>query len=138
MNKLFIINWVILVYGAFTKQVFATCHGAGLFNPNLGCQPAGLTQFEELFQNIISVSVGLAFVALAVVLVWAGIKYLTSGGDAKSISSATQTVTWGLLGILFLAISWLILLLIQAFTGIRLTNFDIRTLCVPGIPGLCP
>mgnify|MGYP001607983188 CR=1 FL=1 len=94
----------------------------------MGPPEAGLTQIEDTFKNAISVSVGLAFVALVVVLIWAGIKFLTSGGEAKALQSATQTVTWALLGILFLAIAWLVLLLIKIFTGIDVTTFNIQVL----------
>lgn len=87
--------------------------------------PADVTQLEELFQRIIQISVGLAFVALVVVLVWAGIKFLTSGGEPKALQGASQTVTWSLLGMLFLVIAWLVLQLIQAFTGIEVTKFCI-------------
>lgn len=100
-------------------------------------EPAGLTQLEELFKRLINISVSLAFVALVVVLVWAGIKYLTSGGEPKAIQSASQTVTWALLGLLFMIISWLVLQLIQAFTGVQVTVFDLKVLCIPAIPG-CP
>src|SRR3972149_4447789 len=96
--------------------------------PILGPLPAGATQLEQLVQRIINLSVGGAFIALTVVLVWAGIKYLTSGGDPKSVSSAHSTVTWALLGILFLAIAWLILKLIAAFTGVDVTKFCISFL----------
>lgn len=100
---------------------------------------AGLTQIEELVARLIGLSIPIAFIALVVVLVWAGIKYLTSGGDKKAIQSATMTVTWGLLGILFLAIAWLVLQLIANFTGIDLlTQFNIRVLCVPVGPGATP
>lgn len=91
--------------------------------------PAGLTQIEQVLSSVISASVGIAFIASLVFLVWAGIKYLTSGGEPKAIASAHQTVTWALLGITFLAIAWLILQLIQAFTGVQVTIFNIRTLC---------
>lgn len=88
---------------------------------------AGATQLEELFGRIVNISVAGAFMALVVVLVWAGIKFITSGGDSKALSQASQTITWGLLGILFLALAWLILQLIAAFTGIEaLKSFDIK------------
>ncbi|MBI4036541.1 hypothetical protein HY386_01510 [Candidatus Daviesbacteria bacterium] len=87
--------------------------------------PAGLTQIEKIFENIISSSVALAFIALVVILVWAGMKFLTSGGEAKAIQSAQQTVTWAILGMVFLVVAWLILLLIKAFTGIDVTQFCI-------------
>ncbi len=105
----------------------------------MGPDPAGLTQIEDLIKQLVRVSVSLAFVALFVILLWGGIKYLTSGGEPKSLQSATQTITWGLLGTLFLIIAWLVLKLIEAFTGVQVTGFDIRTLCpTPGTPLLCP
>ncbi|MBI2020444.1 hypothetical protein HYS94_03395 [Candidatus Daviesbacteria bacterium] len=96
---------------------------------NPGPSPAGLVEIEQVFTSIISVVVGLAFVAMLAFLVWAGIKYLISGGEPKAIQAAHQTVTWALLGALFLAIAWIILQLIQAFTGIEVTVFNIFALC---------
>lgn len=86
---------------------------------------AGVTQLQELIQRIINLSVGLAFIALTIMLVVAGIKYLTSGGEPKALSSASTTLTWALLGMLFLVIAWLILLLVKAFTGVNVTIFCI-------------
>ncbi len=94
---------------------------AGASNPG----PAGVIQLQELLQRLINISVAIAFIALTVVLLYAGIRYLTSGGEVKSMAAASQAITWGLLGILFLSLAWLILLLIQAFTGIQLTNLCI-------------
>lgn len=95
----------------------------------LGCGPAGVADVEGLFSRILNISVGAAFVALVVVLVVAGIKYITSGGDSKAIGAASQAITWGLLGILFMAIAWLIIQLIAAATGIdALTMFDLQVL----------
>lgn len=91
--------------------------------------PAGLQQIEDIFKNFIQVIVYFGFIVLVIMLVWAGIKYLTSGGEPKTVAQAHQTVTWALLGILFLAIAWLILLLIQAFTGVEVTSFNIKALC---------
>ena len=95
----------------------------------LGCDPAGIGDLEDLFGRILNISVGAAFVALLVVLIIAGIKYITSGGDAKSLGAAHQAIVWGLLGILFMAIAWLILQLIIAFTGVEMLNsFNLRVL----------
>lgn len=91
--------------------------------------PAGLDQFEGMVGNLVSVIVGLGFVATLVMLIMAGFKYLTSGGEPKAIQAAHQTATWALLGILFMAVAWLILQLVQAFTGINVTIFNIKTLC---------
>ncbi len=95
--------------------------------------PAGIPQLEYLFSRIICIIVPLGFTALLVILVWAGIKYLTSAGEPKAVQSAHQTVTWGLLGVVFLAIAWLILQLIQNFTGIEVAKFTLSSL--PGVEG---
>lgn len=89
---------------------------------------AGLPQIEYLFARVVCTTVPLAFIAMLVMLVIAGVKYLTSGGEAKAIQAAHFTVTWGLLGVLFMAIAWLILQLIQSFTGIQITTFSVSSL----------
>ena len=95
----------------------------------MGPEPAGLKEIEEVFSNFISVAAGLGFIALLVVLVTAGIKYITSGGEPKAIQAAHQTVAWAFLGILFMALAWIVLKLIEGFTGVHVTSFDIRTFC---------
>ena len=105
---------------------------------NFGPDAAGLAQIEAMFEQVISFIVPLAFVALFVVLVWAGIKFLTSGGDPKALEAARNTVTWALLGILFLAIAWLVLQLVAAFTGIdALKTFDVGKLCTDKNLAIC-
>ena len=102
----------------------------------MGPDAAGLREIEDIFRRVIQLFVGGAFIALFVMLTWAGIKYTTSGGEPKALESARQTITWALLGMLFLIIAWLLLQLIAAFTGIdALKTFNIKTLCIPGILG---
>jgi hypothetical protein len=96
---------------------------------DLGPGAAGPIQLQQLVQRFINLIVPVAFVILTVMLIIGGIKFLTSGGDPKALGSASQTVTWAFLGILFLVLAWLILLLIQNFTGVNVTQF-----CL-GIPG---
>lgn len=91
--------------------------------------PAGIKQIQELILRLINLSVPAAFIALTVVLFYAGIKFLTSGDEAKPRQAAGLALTWGFLGILFLLLAWLILRLIEAFTGVPVTQF-----CI-GFPG---
>lgn len=98
----------------------------------LGDGPAGVLQLQELIRRIINISVGIGFMFVTVMLVVAGIKYLVSGGEPKALGSAAGTVTWALLGALFLALAWIIMLLIKALTGVDILNF-----CI-GFPGVIP
>lgn len=88
-------------------------------------EPAGLFELENLFTRILQISVGLGFMALTVMLVYAGIKFITSGGDPKQISAAWNVITWAFLGILFMGIAWLIILLVQEFTGVNMVDFNL-------------
>ncbi|MDO8573177.1 MAG: hypothetical protein Q7R77_00305 [Candidatus Daviesbacteria bacterium] len=90
--------------------------------------PAGLDQIEEIVGKVISVIVGLGFIAMLAMVVMAGIKYLTSGGEPKAVQAAHQAFTWAILGILFMIIAWLTLVLIENFTGIKVTTFNIKSL----------
>ena len=91
--------------------------------------PAGANELTTLLGTVIGLLVPIAFIILVILLAFAGFKYITSGGDSKGLQSAHSTITWALLGILFLIIAWLIFRLIEAFTGVNVTVF-----CV-GIPG---
>lgn len=105
---------------------------------DLGPGAAGVPQIEYLFSRIICLSVPGAFIALLVVLVISGIKFITSGGEAKAITASSQGITWGLLGILLLALAWLIIQLIAAFTGKdELKFFNLGILGAPGFSGSC-
>ncbi|OGE18673.1 hypothetical protein A2871_04205 [Candidatus Daviesbacteria bacterium RIFCSPHIGHO2_01_FULL_41_23] len=98
--------------------------------------PAGLDQLEQMVGNIISVIVSLGFIAMLFLIVTAGIKYLTSGGEPKALQSAHQTLVWAILGIFLMAVAWVLLQLIQGFTGIEVTVFNIKTLCKDASGGL--
>ena len=111
----------LITYLLLTKTAFAQSPG-----------PAGVIQLQELFKRVINLSVGLAFIILTVILLLAGIKFITSGGEPKALASASQAITWALLGILWLILAWLILQLIGVFTGVDVLNF-----CI-GFKPFCP
>lgn len=119
MQRLLLVFSYLLLVISFNSPIYAQ---------DLGPSPAGLDDIERIFTNVISVIVGLGFVALLVMLVWAGFRYLTSGGEQKIVLQAHQVVTWALLGMIFMAVAWVVLQLIQLLTGIQVTTFNIKTL----------
>lgn len=54
-----------------------------------------------------------------------GFKYITAGGDPKGVESAKKTLTYAIGGIVVIALSYLILNLIQTITGANVTVFKI-------------
>jgi hypothetical protein len=86
---------------------------------------ATLGGLECIFTNIVKVSTEFALLALFVMLLAGGVKYLTSGGDPKSLQSAQNTITYAILGLVVLFLIWFILLFIGAFTGVNVTQFNL-------------
>jgi hypothetical protein len=86
---------------------------------------ATIQGFECLFANILKVVMGFAGLAFFAMLVVGGFKFITSGGDPKKMASASSTLTLAFVSVLGVIVSWLILLLIQNFTGVNVTQFKI-------------
>lgn len=95
-------------------------------------EPAGVLQLQELITRIINIVVALSFIALTVVLFYGGIRFIMSRGEPKNLEAAREMIIWAIFGIVFLALAWLILLLIKVFTGVEVTKF-----CI-GFKPFCP
>jgi len=90
-----------------------------------GDVPAKFSDIESIFSNILSVLIPFAGVAIFVMILIGGFKFLTSAGDPKATASAGQTITWAIIGLLFLIGAWLVLVFIKQITGIDVTLFEI-------------
>ena len=86
---------------------------------------ATLRGLEGIFQNIITVVLGFAGIALFIMLIIGGFKFITSGGDPKAAESARNTLTSAIAGMVLLASAYLILRFIGVFTGAQVENFRV-------------
>ncbi len=80
---------------------------------------------EAMVANILNIIIGLAGVVLLLMLVGGGFGYLTSGGDKEKAAKAKNTLTYAVLGLLVILGAWLIIRLIEEFTGLNLHIFQI-------------
>ncbi|OGM05443.1 hypothetical protein A2125_01255 [Candidatus Woesebacteria bacterium GWB1_43_5] len=96
------------------------------FTDPSGQTPAQLKDIEVVFSNIVGAAIALAGIVLFIMLVIGGFKYLTAGGEPPKIESARKTLTYAILGIVFIALSFLFLRFIGVFTGVQdITIFKI-------------
>ena len=86
---------------------------------------ATIQGFECLFANILKVVMGLAGLTFFAMFIVGGFKYITSGGDPKKTAAASRTITLSFVSVIGVIVSWLILLFIQNFTGINVTEFNL-------------
>ncbi|OGD88978.1 hypothetical protein A3J17_01220 [Candidatus Curtissbacteria bacterium RIFCSPLOWO2_02_FULL_40_11] len=109
--------------GGFCDPRIATLEVSGsaptVSDPNA---PAELGAIVKVVENIIKLLVPAAAVAFFIVLIIGGIQFLMSGGDPKAAAGARNTLTYAIIGIILVVVSWLILLVVQNITGVDVTN----------------
>lgn len=93
-----------------------------------GCvveEAATIQCLEPLFQNVATAVFAFVGVALLVMLFIAGYKFLLSSGDPKKLESAKGTLTNALIGLVVIVVAYLIILTVEEFTGVTVSNFSI-------------
>ncbi|KKR02830.1 MAG: hypothetical protein UU25_C0020G0001 [Microgenomates group bacterium GW2011_GWB1_40_9] len=96
---------------------------------SIGDEPADIATIGSLtsvIANVIRAVVVFSGVVLFIMLVVGGMSFLFSGGDQKKLEKAKGTITGAFAGLLVLIGSYLILRLIERFTGINITTFSFQ------------
>jgi len=86
---------------------------------------AKLSDLDFIIERVIGAILSLAGIAFFLLLLASGFKYMTAGGDPKAVESAKKSLTTAIGGIVFIALSYLILVLIEQLTGAKVTEFTI-------------
>ncbi len=79
--------------------------------------------------SIISGLVKLAMVVVAIVffamLIWGGIRWITSRGDKTEVENARNQITHALIGLAIVFVAWAILTLLNSLFGVDLFQLEI-------------
>lgn len=92
------------------------------------CLIQGVPQFsclEVIFARLLAVAGGLAGMILLVMLVFGGFRWMSSAGNPKGTEAARGTITAAIMGIVFIVGAYIILRIIEGFTGLKVTQFQI-------------
>lgn len=89
---------------------------------------AQISCLVPLFSNVVRAALQLAGVVLFILFVYAGFNFLLSGGDPKRLQQARSTLTYAIIGLVVIVVSYLIIQLISTITGVQgLNQFTIPT-----------
>lgn len=82
---------------------------------------------EPIFENIVTVIMSLAGVALFIMVVMSGFSFLFSGGDPKKLEQAKGAFSNAIIGLVVIVSAFLILRIIGVFTGTEsiITKFEV-------------
>jgi len=102
---------------------------AGCLEPINGStdKVATLKCLPVVFGQLVSWALIFAGVVALFFIIFAGFRYMNSGGDPKQVGAAQQTLTWAIIGLLLIFFSFFIINFISYFTGvdcIRFFGFD--------------
>jgi hypothetical protein len=98
---------------------------------SIGCgvgQVATLSCFVPMFHNIVNWALILAGAVSLIFILIGAIQFLTSSGDQKRVDSAKKTMTFAIVGIVLIFLSFAIINFLAYTTGascIKLLGFDV-------------
>lgn len=86
---------------------------------------ATITGITCVIQKLIIQIPPLLTLVAVVMVIYAGVRLIGAGADPKAYAAAWATFTYAIVGLILMAVIWLVLILIQNFTGAQVTNFGI-------------
>jgi hypothetical protein len=95
---------VLVSVPAYADSKDEVCQGIGLAGGNCSDNSGetGISKLVSAVVNILSIIVGIAAVIMIII---GGLKYVTSGGDSGSITSAKHTIIYALVGLVIVALA---------------------------------
>ena len=88
-----------------------------------GIQVATAGCIGDIITTVINIAFIFAGSVSAFVIIFAGIKMVTSGGDPKQIEGARSTITYGVIGLVLVLLSVMIINLIGYITRVNCLQF---------------
>jgi len=86
--------------------------------------PGASTDFAGWLGRILGFALVIAALLVFMYLIWAGIDWISAGGDSSKIQKARERITGAIVGIIVLAASVGIFMLVQQFLGISVLEFE--------------
>jgi len=80
------------------------------------------TSFAEWLTRIFGAVLGVSALLVLIYLIWGAISWITSNGDASKVQKARDQITQAIIGLIVLAASTAIFMLVQNALGIEVLN----------------
>jgi hypothetical protein len=92
-------------YAAANDAKAQVCAGAAITGADCNDKGAGLNKVIEAVLNILSVVIGIAAV---IMIMLAGLRYITSGGDPSGVKGAKDSLIYAIVGLFVVALAQVI------------------------------
>ena len=103
----------------------ALCEGANTLqvtsDPDPGQCQAGAENTEENVNNLITQIINIFSVIVGIIavimIIWGGLKYITSGGDSGNVTGAKNTILYAIIGLIIVALAQFIVRFVLSKTS---------------------
>lgn len=79
---------------------------------------ATLSCIPGLISNVISLLFGLVAIVAVILIIYGGARFVLSGGDEKQVEGARKTITYAIIGLVVVLLSFAIVNLIGFIAGV--------------------
>lgn len=104
---------VIALMVAIVLPAFNICHAEAPTTDKYGLsdvKSSGVVtkSAQEVAGTVIQTIIGISGVILVIVLIYGGVLYMTSGGNEEKVKTAKKAITYGIIGIVIIALAFAI------------------------------
>lgn len=87
---------------------------------------ATLKCIPEFFGSLINILIAFGGVSAVILIIFGGIKFLLSGGDPIKVEGARKTVTFALIGLGLILLSFVAIKVVSTVTGVQCQVLGIK------------
>lgn len=120
----------------FNPLISSDCLAIGQYTVNgktYTDQIATISCIPEMFVGIITLLLMFSGAVAVILIIFGGFKFMTSQGDEKAVDSGKKTITWAVIGLILILMSFTILRFVSQITGVScITKFGFDQ-CTPRV-----
>lgn len=83
----------------------------------------GAEGINTILANSITLVFTVAAVLFVIMFLWSGVSMILSGGDKEAVAKARGRITWAIIGIVLLSLSFVIFRVLGTVTGFKIILF---------------
>lgn len=114
----------LVAFGAFlgVSGLLMVPQSVGAASDLFPSEYAKLSDVDAFIRGLIRVIFIIATLAVLIYLIFGGFRWVTSGGDKAKTEEARNTITAAIIGLAIVALSFIVITLLEAFFGIDVTK----------------
>jgi len=79
----------------------------------------GARGISFILDNVIGIFFAAGTIAFVLMFIWGAVQMILSGGDKEAVAKARAKITWAIIGVTLMALSYVIFALLEYMTGFR-------------------